>query len=483
MEKSLFKPELEKKLLWIVFAVYVVCILFGVMHHEPWRDESQSWLVTRDNSFIELFKVLPSEGHPPLWYLVLTPFVKAGIPYEFQNWLAGAFMIAGVFVILFHTKAHIITKLLIPFSYFFLFEYGLFARSYCLAVFFLSLIISLYPKRFDKPVLFALCVGALFNTHMLMFAFAASLTGMYLLDAVQYKKFKGPVIGAFALMCILGLYLFPYIGMADTADIFVPEIKNVWKEITRTIGLGLLTEQSSGFAVLVFIALCIPLITRTKPILLLLGGCAGLFYILGVQFIGSIRHTGILFLIIFTVYAIAQYYKEDALNYVKSNNIKPEYGYWVFALVIIMQLNAAIGNYSDDIKRVYSDSKNAAQYILDHNLENHIIAAHSAAYACTILPYLPADKRMYYPEYPRYGSYYTNDSFYVNRVWDKPEEYYINVVKQNFKGRMDSVIFVFNHSISPKVAATMEPLYMTKEETIFPFEMFIVCRLKKEFQQ
>jgi hypothetical protein len=482
MEQSFIKPELEKKLLWAVLGIYAVAILFGVMNHEAWRDEAQSWLVTRDNSFINLFKILPSEGHPPLWYLVLTPFVKAGLPYEFQNWLAGLFMIGAVYIILFRTQVHLFVKLLLPFSYFFLFEFGLFARSYCLVVFFLSLVISLYPKRFDKPIPFALCVAALFNTHMLMFAFSASVTGIYLLDAIQYKKMNAPTMGAFAIMCVLGFYLFPYIGMADTADIFVPEIKDVWKEISLTMSFGLLVSENADAGVLLFLLLCVPLLTRTKPFLILLGGCAGLFYILGIQFIGSIRHCGILLLILFAAYAIAVNYKDDAMNYIKSNTLKPEYGNWLLALVMLLQFKDAFGKYKDDIDRVYSDSKNAAHYILEHNLENKVIAAHSAAYACTLLPYLPSDKRMYYPEYPRYGSYYTNDSFYVKGVWNKPDEHYVQVVKDNFKGKLDDVIFVFNHSIDPKLAAKMEHLYSTQEPAMFPMEMFIICKLKKEYQ-
>lgn len=467
------------KVLWIIFGVYAITLLFGISQHEPWRDEAQSWLVTRDNSFVDLFKVLPSEGHPPLWYLVLTPFVKAGMPYLFQNWLAGLIMIAAVYLILFKTEMHTAIKLLIPFSYFFLFEFGVFARSYCLVVFFMSAIISLYPKRFDKPWLFALCVGALFNTHMLIFSFCASLTGLYLLDAVQNKKMNKHVIGSIILMCLLGLYLFPYIGMAETASIFTPELLDPLREIGLTMSFGLMVNENLEYGVLLFIILIIPLLTRTKPLLLALGGAAGVFYILAYKFNGAVRHCGVLFLIMFFAYGIAKYYKDDALNFIKLGKIEMKYGYWAFAFVIFLQLKPALEKYFDDVDRVYSDSGNAAQYILDHHLENSVIAGHSAAYTCTLLPYLPGKKQMYYPEYPKYGSWYANDSFYVKKVWQNTDEHYVQVVKDNFKDQLDNVIFVFNHSISPKVALQMDLLYATQEPTIFPFEMFIVCKLKK----
>lgn len=483
MEETSGNKAFSDKILWVILGLYAIAVLFGITQHEPWRDEAQSWLVTRDNSLLELFKVLPSEGHPPLWYLVLTPFVKAGVPYLFQNWLSGFIMIAAVYIILMKTDLHTAIKLLIPFSYFFLFEYGMFARSYCLIVFFMSLIISLYPKRFEKPWLFGLCVAALFNTHMLTFSFAASLTALYLLDAIQNKKLNKHVIGSFVMMCLLGLYLFPYIGMAKTANIFVPELLNPLRETALTMSFGLLVNENMEYGVLLFIILCIPLLTRIKPLLLLLGGAAGIFFILSYKFNGGTRHCGVLFLIMFFVYGIAKYYKDDKLNFIKLGKVEMKYGYWAFAFVIVLQFKPALKSYFDDVDRVYSDSKYAAQYILDHHLENSILAGHSAAYVCTLLPYLPGNKQMYYPEYPRYGSWYPNDSFYVNKVWQNTDEHYVQVVKQNLKGQLDNVIFVFNHSISPDVAKEMDLLYATQEPTIFPFEMFILCKLKKDFQQ
>jgi hypothetical protein len=158
------------------------------------------------------------------------------------------------------------------------------------------------------------------------------------------------------------------------------------------------------------------------------------------------------------------------------------YGYWLLAAIALVQLKPAVEKYVDDINMVYSDSKNTAQFLLDNGLEDKILAGHSAAYACTILPYMPADKRMYYPEYPRYGSHYVNDSFYVAKVWDKPAEYYVNVVKEKFKGRLQDVVFIFNHAITPEVIEQVDVIYATPEPVIFPYEMFVVCKFKQGVQ-
>ncbi len=469
----------QKKLQWAAFALYAILILFGIAHHEPWRDEAQSWLVTRDNSLAELFRVLPSEGHPPLWYLLLMPFVKLGVPYAFQNWLAGCIAIAGVYLLIFKSRLPLYASLLLPFSYYFLFEFSLFARSYCLVIFFISAVISLYGRRFEKPWLYALCVVALYNTHILVFSFCVSLTGLYLWDALQYKKLNKQVTGAFILMCVLGLYLYPYIGMAKTAGIFVPEVKDPWNEVALTMSFGLAVSENTTAGVFLFIILCLPLLSRTKPLLLLLGGTTGLCYILGFKFISSIRHCGILLLFFVAAYGIAQYYADDAWNKVKSAVLKVEYGYWLLGLIALIQLKPAFEKYTDDINRPYSDSKNVAQFLLDNGLEHKILSGHSAAYVCTILPYLPDDKQMFYPEYPRFGSHYVNDSFYVAKVWDKPAEYYVNVTKEKFKGHLQDVLMIFNHPITKEVVDQVDVIYATSEPVIFPYEMFVVCKFKE----
>lgn len=44
-------------------------VLFAA--HDPWLDEGQAWLwATTISSPID-FLIIPSEGHPPLWYWLL----------------------------------------------------------------------------------------------------------------------------------------------------------------------------------------------------------------------------------------------------------------------------------------------------------------------------------------------------------------------------------------------------------------------------
>lgn len=476
------KPSWQPKLLWIVFGIYAAAVLFGVTTHEPWRDESQSWLLVRDLDLAGLFKILPSEGHPPVWYLLVMPIAKLGLPYACQNWLAAIIILAGTYIILFKTDVHIAVKAILPFSYFFLYEYSEFARSYCVLVFFMACMISLYPKRFDKPWLFGLCLAGIFNTHMLAFSFAASVTGIYLLDAIQYKKLNKNVIGSLVMVGVLALYLIPYIVLPRTSGIYEEEVANHTKEITETFSYGLIASDNTGLAILLFIGLCIPLLNRTKPLLILTGGAAGVLYILGYKFMGGIRHCGVLMMVVFCVYAIADYYKNDPWNrnILKTDLVK--YSPWLLVVVIAFQSQRAIASYIADKDRPYSDSKNVAEFLMANHLQNNILVGHTAAYSATVIPYLPGHKKFFYPECGYYGSFYKYDSCCVNKMWARPASYQVAVTREAFKGQLNQVILVFNHPVPADVAQQLDLIYYSQEPPIFEYEAFCLYKFKKEAQ-
>ena len=74
--------KLKPTKLWIiygiVFAAYLCIAIFTGIHHEPWADEAQSWLIARDNhSLIGIFRAVKLEGTLPTWHLII----------KLSNWL------------------------------------------------------------------------------------------------------------------------------------------------------------------------------------------------------------------------------------------------------------------------------------------------------------------------------------------------------------------------------------------------------------
>ena len=81
----------KKNLINIVVLVLYAVLLFMIMgRHEPFRDEAQQWLLARDLSVPALIRQMSYEGHPCLWYLILMPFAKAGLPFGFATYIISA---------------------------------------------------------------------------------------------------------------------------------------------------------------------------------------------------------------------------------------------------------------------------------------------------------------------------------------------------------------------------------------------------------
>ena len=140
----------NKILCWLIFLIYAIFTLFVLMHHEIWADEAQVWVLLRDTNFIEMIKLVRTEGHPLLWYFLVFPLTRifegfnAVMSMQILNWLI---VLLGVGVFVFKSPFNIYTKIAVMFSSGFLYWYPVIARSYCLIPLLIFLLAMLYPKQ------------------------------------------------------------------------------------------------------------------------------------------------------------------------------------------------------------------------------------------------------------------------------------------------------------------------------------------------
>src|SRR5688572_21418326 len=108
--------------------------------HEIWLDEAHHWLLAKDSdSFGELFRNMQYEGHPPLWNILLFGVSRVTDSFVGMQILHLLFAGGTVFLILRYAPLPFWVKVLLPFTYFFGFEYAIIARNYAPAVFFIIL--------------------------------------------------------------------------------------------------------------------------------------------------------------------------------------------------------------------------------------------------------------------------------------------------------------------------------------------------------
>ena len=188
--------KLKSNKLWIiygiVFAAFVCMGVFAGLHHEPWADEAQSWLIARDtNNLIDLLKAVKYEGTLPTWHLINKAFQLAGLDYDHIFVIPLVFSAIGV-ILLFFTDAPLPVKIMLPFSFFVVYQNSVVARQYAMVFPAMMLIVIFYRKRFDVPVRYHLALFLLALTS----SYGVVVTSSFMLwdfICMVRKKFKDPV--------------------------------------------------------------------------------------------------------------------------------------------------------------------------------------------------------------------------------------------------------------------------------------------------
>lgn len=175
---------------------FVACILYVITHllmaivHEPWYDEAVAWQIARCASIKELLFEIPHyEGHPPLWHLILLPFAKLGAPYELSLSIV-SLIFAGTACCLIIWKAPFsrIIRLLLPFTYFFFFQYGVVVRPYCVMMLVFVLLAIAYQNRNTKPGTYVALLMLLCLTSAYGILIAGGLTIAWILEMWNFQN-------------------------------------------------------------------------------------------------------------------------------------------------------------------------------------------------------------------------------------------------------------------------------------------------------
>ena len=204
---------IKSKKTWIiyglVFAAYLCIAIFAGIHHEPWADEAQSWLIARDNhSLIDLLRAVKYEGTLPTWHLLNKVFQLAGLDYAHLFVIPLIFSAIGV-ILLFFTDAPLWAKVMLPFSFFVVYQNAVVARQYSMVFPAMMLIVILYKKRFEMPVRYHLALLLLALTSSYGVVISCSFMLWDFIGMVR-KMFNDPlhkktIIPFFATALVIGV--------------------------------------------------------------------------------------------------------------------------------------------------------------------------------------------------------------------------------------------------------------------------------------
>ena len=147
----------KQKVLLTVLGIYILITLFLQWGHPVDGDEGQAWLIAGDtHSLKEMYALMGYEGSPALWHTLLRPFAKPGLPFHIIYVINHIFVTLAIIIWIWRAPFPLVIRILLPFTYVFLTEYSVNARSYALSTCLLFTAVSLYRDYHRKWVLWAL---------------------------------------------------------------------------------------------------------------------------------------------------------------------------------------------------------------------------------------------------------------------------------------------------------------------------------------
>lgn len=400
----------------LILAVYAVITFITLRHHELWRDEALTWVVARDSSIVELFRVVALEGHLSLWYLLLMPFAKLGLPCFTMLVLHWSLAVAAVAVFLWYAPFSRITKVLFVFSYYMFWEYCLSIRCYTLGILLMFSLAALHRDRFRFPILYAILLVLLLNSSIPVMFIAGALFLVYVGDYIALP-YRPPRVKYAIVVMVIGIVA-AYLQIGVLPGSIVKE-SFLWKtaaanELTAVVQAFFVSDPRgvlvlAGFAILALVGYV--LVTRPASLLILgvhLAGNFGTFLFLA----GGTRHHGLILIGILVSLWLAAYYPDsDWALFRRIRAHLPDFSQrWRTCMValnlsLLMALPIGVTMHRYDLKYQYSGSRKMARFIRANHFDQYPIAAWRDAQTFAVLAYLPG-KQFWCAGLKKYQTHY-----------------------------------------------------------------------------
>ena len=425
METKKFQYS-EKLFLYVIFAIVVLVNILFVFEHTMWRDEAQAWLIARDTSFTpnSLFKVTSYEGHPFLWFFILMPFAKLGLPAVTVKYISAACMIAAAYIFIVKTELPLFIKIISVCSPMFFYEYWGAGRSYSLAALFMVVLIMIYDVRNEKPILYGTVLALLLQTLVIYggFVFGCSLCwAIEIIKAIPKQdksKTRGQIIGLSIVFisALLLLWEFRYVGSAISSqeNVVSAGLSNKIQTLIYT-GLVCCNNIFGEYYVLFIFAILfigVGLVILTHDIEFLVVSVTGIIwqvwiYAFVYPHVSSNRLISWIYILIFLFGLLRKYEKPQLI----SNRVKIDTVFWTIAgIMIFMTARFQNMNALEEFnpEKTFSTSKEIAA-VLNTLPSDSVIFISSSDYDSAVVAQIDNNHKIWSPFTSKEASFVLRD--------------------------------------------------------------------------
>ena len=296
ISKTGLREVMQSKAALCIYILYMAIISVAFNHHEPWRDEFQSWGQALKMSSLGSFFVVPGEGHPPLFYWFLR-IVQIFFGFEQGRYVMLALGFINGLLITVGLRKNPVLLFMFLFSYPFVYFWAIFLRSYTLGVLFILVAVAFFQKR--QIVLCAIALWLASFTHFYFF---------FVIPIFVFEEFRQRrtiwLPSLLALPCLASLYVIYLSGSGNTGGQLDPErLSMYWNYFNNSFMLGFFGELGAITAVPMLI--CLFCLFKNFWFGAAVNFCI-LSFTLFCSFVygGSYHHSGFVLLMILTAYLI-----------------------------------------------------------------------------------------------------------------------------------------------------------------------------------
>lgn len=442
------------RLLAAAFLVYAALTLWVTLHHEPWRDEADPWLLMRDGDAVSIFRAASNRGVPLLFEAVTWPFARLGAPYLAQQLLNLVCVWAAV-ALLFRSPAFpTVVKVLIAFSYFASFEFAAIARPYGLQMLLTFAMAALWRERDARPVALGVVMGLLASTTTLGLVTAAVAGALLLAERIRSGAIRTrPVLLGTAVTLLGGLIAVAQLIPREGRQHLDSRVQLETLAYTITNACFADAEIRSFFvpALLVLALVTYGISRRALPVLFLWISGAALLVIYLFVWMGGLRHAGVLWIVV-----LAAIWMADAYAPFRRERLL----FAALAVALAWSVLPAWQAWVNETRFAFSGSREVAAFIRERRLDREAVLVAPMFFWNSPLVYLPGTA-VWYPAADRFGTYNTwmRDEALAARV---PVESVVAKAERQLRGRR--WVLIANRAL-PK---SLEPKFRLRFRTSVP---------------
>jgi hypothetical protein len=387
--------------------VYAAATLVVTLHHEPWRDEAETWLAARDLPLSNVLTWTRGTGSPALWPALVVPLARGGMPYVTQSLVHWTIAVGAAAVFLFCAPFTGTTKTLFLLSFYPAYQYAVIARSYALGILLLFAVVAWHARRHSNPLAYAILVALLANTNAHSGGPAFAAAAWYAVDLVRIRS-RAPRAWVALLVMTAGLAL-AFLQVHTSGHVIPPTVVSApYPQAFFDAATGAFFPGAEStparLATIGMLALVLVFLRRNAEALgLALISLTALAFIFTFLVLGGFRHFGLVLMItiaaLWLAAPVARQSRAGMLVAVALN-------------VVLAASIATAARYAyADLTRNFSGSRELAQYLIRQHLDRREIAAHPPAHCEAVLPYLPP-RTFWYAALGESGSYLRWDRAY-----------------------------------------------------------------------